>query len=75
MDSRRSCSPDVRPRRRGTGIGFESSVLCYFGSLAQSIRDIVSGDAQPQGPVVYALAGCSLLFCFLAAAFATVAVR
>lgn len=50
-------------------------MLCYFGSLAQSIRDIVSGDAQPQGPVVYALAGCSLLFCFLAAAFATVAVR
>lgn len=57
------------------GIGFESSVLCYFGSLAQNIRDIVSGNAKPEGKVVYILAGISIFFCFLAAILATLSVR
>lgn len=54
------------------GIGFESSVLAYFGSLAQDIHHIVGGDANPHGPVVYVLTGTSLAFCAIAAVVATV---
>jgi len=57
------------------GIGFETSVLCYFGSLAHNIREIVSGDAKPQGPVVYVLAGVSLFSAVLAATLATISVK
>ena len=57
------------------GIGFESSVLTYFGSLAQDIHHIVGGDANPHGPVVYVLTGTSLVFCAVAAIVATVFVK
>lgn len=53
------------------GIGFESSVLAYFGSLAQDIHHIVGGDANPHGPIVYVLTGTSLAFCAVAAIVAT----
>ena len=56
----------------GAGIGFESSVLTYFGSLAQDIHHIVGGKANPHGPVVYVLTGTSLAFCALAATVATI---
>jgi hypothetical protein len=57
------------------GIGFETSVLTYFGSLAHNIREIVSGDAKPQGPVVYVLAGVSVFTAVLAATLATISVK
>ena len=57
------------------GIGFESSVLTYFGSLAQDIHHIVGGDANPHGPLVYVLTGTSLVFCAIAAIVATVFVK
>ena len=63
------------PRLLSPGIGFESSVLTYFGSLAQDIHHIVGGEANPHGPVVYVLTGTSLLFCAIAAVVATVFVK
>ena len=53
------------------GIGFESSFLTYFGSLAQDIHHIVGGKANPRGPVVYVLTATSLVFCAIAAVIAT----
>jgi hypothetical protein len=50
-------------------------VLTYFGSLAHNIREIVSGDAKPQGPVVYVLAGVSVFTAVLAATLATISVK
>ena len=69
------CSWCRRSNLCSAGIGFESSVLTYFGSLAQDIHHIVGGKANPQGPVVYVLTGTSLVFCAIAAIVATVFVK
>lgn len=50
-------------------------MLCYFGSLAEDISQIVGGQAHPHGPVTYVMIGLSLTFCVTAAIGASYLVR
>lgn len=53
----------------------ESAVMCYFGSLAKNVRDVVGGHAGPSGIINWVLGGLSVALCLLAAGWSTVVAR
>lgn len=57
------------------GIIPECSLVCYLGSLATDISQVISGDAGPKGPLTYVLAGVTLLVMLGSATWATLFVR
>ena len=57
------------------GIIPECSLLCYLGSLATDITQVISGEAGPRGALTYVLAGITLLIIIGSATWATLFVR
>jgi hypothetical protein len=49
--------------------------VCYLGSLATDISQVISGDAGPKGALTYVLAGVTLLVMIGSATWATLFVR
>lgn len=57
------------------GIIPECSLLCYMGSLATDLTQVISGDAGPKGSLTYVLAGITLVLLICSATWATIFVR
>ena len=49
--------------------------MCYLGSLATDISQVISGDAGPKGALTYVLAAITLLVMLGSATWATLFVR
>ena len=57
------------------GIVPECSLFCYFGTLAENITQIASGQAVPHGTSTYVLFGVTFLTVVICATWATFIVR
>ena len=57
------------------GIIPECSLLCYMGSLAENVTQVVSGGAGPKGSTTFILAGITLVLLVSSATWATLFVR
>jgi len=53
----------------------ECSLVCYLGSLATDVSQVISGDAGPKGVLTYVLAGVTLVVMIGSATWATLFVR
>lgn len=57
------------------GIIFECAVFCYFGSMAENITSIISGDAGPAAAIEWVLLGLSLVMCVFGAIFVSFSIK